>query len=354
MATTKPPGEGHDEEAGHRGWISPGERGWMHPSELPGELVGTRRRATRARRLSAICLLVLATALAVTGFTMLSKPAPLPSSAQLAKIRPSIAQLSIQEGGHHQNMLGIISNHGWSVAVAGLSPDAELRLVRVAGQVIGSSAWVVDPVLGVGTARLSRRMRVTKLARALDLPRGSKLDGIAVDTGGREICGVATISASGGQWQASGTRWSDWQARSAVDASLLINSSGGILGLRDWHHGKDAYLPAVVEVSVANMLERHSPQAWPEASMGLTLSQGSRGPYVKALSPSGPADRSLRLGDQILSVNNMTISSPAQFFSGVLSAQGGDFASLDLVRAGKTLRVKIKLVAMPEALAAQN
>jgi len=288
--------------------------------------------------------------LAVGGFTMLSKPAPLPSSAQLAKIRPSIAQLSLEEGGHRQNMLGIISNHGWSVAVAGLSPDAELRLVKVAGQVIGSNAWVVDPVLGVGTARLSRRMRVTKLARALDLPRGSKLDGIAVDAGGREICGVATISASGGQWQAAGTRWSDWQARSAVNASLLINSSGEILGLRDWHHGKDAYLPAVVEVSVASMLERHSPEAW----IGATLSQGSRGPYVKALSPSGRANKSLRLGDQILSVNNMAISSPAQFFSGVLSAKVGDFASLDLVRAGKTLRVKIKLVAKPKAHAAQK
>ncbi|MEI6453883.1 MAG: hypothetical protein WCO31_04765, partial [Actinomycetes bacterium] len=268
MATTQPPGEGHDDGTGLKGWISPGERRWIHPSELPGELSRTRRGTNWARRLSAIALLALVTALCVAGFTMLSKPAPLPSSAELAKMRPSIAQLSIQEGGHHQNMLGIIGDHGWSVAVAGLTPDAELRLVKVEGQVLESSAWAVDPVLGVGTAHLSQQMRVTKLIRALDLPRASKLDGLAVDAGGKVISGVATIRASGGQWRADGTCWSDWQARSAVNASLLIDSSGGILGLRDWHHGKDAYLPAVVAVSVANVLQGHGPEAW----IGVTLS----------------------------------------------------------------------------------
>ncbi|MEI6453074.1 MAG: PDZ domain-containing protein, partial [Actinomycetes bacterium] len=80
---------------------------------------------------------------------------------------------------------------------------------------------------------------------------------------------------------------------------------------------------------------------------GVTLSHGSRGPRVKALSPGGPSDRLLRPGDQILSVNNMTISSPAQLFSGVLSAQVGNFVSLRLFREGKTLTVRIKLVAKP-------
>ena len=144
----------------------------------------------------------------------------------------------------------------------------------------------------------------------------------------------------------------------------LVNINGEVIGIntliRGLHTGIGFAIPANLAREVSDKLvsEGKYVRSYLGVQIG-TLREDTEyrdmvsgikdGVVVKAIPPEGPAAKSdLRAGDVITAVDGKTVATSQQLKAEVRAKKVGDLVALDVFRAGKNLKVKVKTDAWPE------
>lgn len=310
-----------------------------------------------------------------------AKPAA-PPTESLAKIAdnvmPSVVSISVEQFGGTEDGSGVVlsddgkiltNNHvvegatGIGAKMQVKFSDGKTANARILGRDPSSDLAVIqaEGVSGLKAATFGSvdTIHVGDTVLAIGSPLG--LDGTV--TSGIISSLHRSVNLGGGGSQQRGAPQYALLDAIQTDAAInpgnsggaLVNMSGEVIGInsaiaslgssfgsQSGSIGVGFAIPIDEAKRVADQLAAgQTPQ---RGAMGVSISQGSRGVFVAAISPGGPADKAgIRVNDIVLKIDDTEIKSETALISKIRSHKPGDSVNVTFQRGDQTSTVAVTL-----------